>query len=300
MSYLTDPPREQPSTYFVEDLSNQEEMARLEVQDKMLNTGMGSLLPKFTDPASLGQILDVGCGTGGWLLETARTYPTIEKLFGVDISSKMLAHARAQAEARQLDGRVQFRVMDALQRLDFPGWSFDLVNQRLGFSWLRTWDWKKIFAEYKRVTRPGGIIQITESNAAVESDSPAQAKFARMLLEAFYNSGRLFAPTIDGVTGELVHLMTEHGIENVQSQVHTLVYRVGTVEWQYLYEDMVHFSRVMVPFFQKWANVPHDYQEICQQAFKEMQQPDFVATMTLLTVWGTTRKDGRGIPMAGW
>jgi hypothetical protein len=42
----------------------------------------------------------------------------------------------------------------------------------------------------------------------------------------------------------------------------------------------------MLPFLQKWAHVPSDYQQTCQQAFKEMQQPDFVATMTLLTAWG--------------
>jgi hypothetical protein len=39
---------------------------------------------------------------------------------------------------------------------------------------------------------------------------------------------------------------------------------------------------VGLSFYQKWTRVPDDY----QQALKEMQVPDFVATWTWLTVWG--------------
>src|SRR5262249_51416513 len=105
---MSESPREHPSTYFVQNRSNLEEIARLEVQDKMITTGMGGVLPELADPTSLRSILDVGCGPGGWLIETARTYPTIKKLIGADISDKILAHARARAEQGQLDKRVQF------------------------------------------------------------------------------------------------------------------------------------------------------------------------------------------------
>src|SRR6516225_3646913 len=157
-------PQEHESTYFVQDRSNQDEMTRLEVQDTMLTTGMGGVLPELSDPTVLRRVLDVGCGTGDWLLETARTYPTIEKLVGVDISSKMMEHARSKAKVQGLDGRVEFQTMDALRILEFPPASFDLVNQRLGISWLRTWEWKKILLEYRRVSRPAGIVRITEGH----------------------------------------------------------------------------------------------------------------------------------------
>jgi hypothetical protein len=83
--------------------------------------------------------------------------------------------------------------------------------------------------------------------------------------------------------------MTLHGLEDVKSHLYTLVYRAGTESGQYLYEDMLHAFRVAVPFFQKWTRLPDDYEQIYQQALKEMQQPDFVATYTLLTAWGTSR-----------
>jgi hypothetical protein len=149
----TEPLREHSSTYIVQDRSNLEEMTRLEIQDKMLTTAMGGVLPELVDPGSLQRVLDVGCGTGGWLMETARTYPTIEKK----------AHAR--------------------------------------------------------------------------------------------------------------------------------VYRPGTEMGQYFYEDTTLFFRVGLPFLQKWTCVPSNYHEICEQACSEMQQPGFVATMTLLTAWGI-RPDG--------
>src|SRR5215831_5436600 len=101
MSYFTEPQREHPTTYIVQDRSNQEEIARLELQDKMLTAGMGGVLSELPDPTSLRRVLDVGCGTGGWLIETARTYPSIETLVGVDINNKIVAYAHTQVKAQQ-------------------------------------------------------------------------------------------------------------------------------------------------------------------------------------------------------
>jgi ubiquinone/menaquinone biosynthesis C-methylase UbiE len=291
-------PREHPSTYFVQDRSNQDEMDRLEIQDRMLTAGMGGVLPELSDPAQLRHVLDVGCGTGGWLIETARTYPTIKRLVGVDISEKMMVYARTYSETQDLNERVYFQATDALRALPFSDDYFDLVNQRLGVSWLRTWDWKKLLLEYQRVMRPGGIIRISEGLGA-ESNSPAFTRLNNIVLETFHRSGNLFTASSDGITGELARLMTLHGIQDVQTQVHALVYRAGTVEHQSFYEDMRRACRVALPFFQKWTRVPSDYGEICDQALKEMQQPDFVATATLLTAWGTRPKDGKPMLMRG-
>ena len=293
MSNPTVPSREHPSTYIVQDRKNAEEMTRLEIQDKMFTTAMGGVLPELTDPTILRRVLDVGCGTGGWLLGTAQGYPTIEKLVGVDISCTMMDHARAQAKSLALDGRVAFQTMDALRILEFPPASFDLVNQRFGVSWLRTWEWTKILLEYQRVTRLGGIIRITEANFIPECNSPALMKLCELLLETCYRSGRLFRPSSDGVTSELAHLMTVHGIRDVQTQTHTLIYRAGTQAGHHFYENNARLFRLMLPFFEKWTRVPSDYEEIYQQALKEIQQPDFVARENFRTVWGTRAEEGK-------
>jgi ubiquinone/menaquinone biosynthesis C-methylase UbiE len=300
MSDFTEELRENPSTYFVQDRSNRQEMERLDMQDKIVTIEMGGVLSEFADPSCLRQVLDVGCGTGGWLMEMARTYPTIERLVGADISGKILAYARTKAESLGLGTRVQFQTMDALRVLEFPTSTFDLVNQRLAASWLRTWDWKKILLEYHRVTRPGGIVRITEANI-VESNSPALTKLWSIFLETFFRSGHYFTLSHDGLTSELARLMTQHGFEDVQTRLSPWpsCYRAGTEMGQCLYEDMAHFFRLLLPFFNKWTCVPSDYEEIYQQALKDMQQPDCVVTGSLLTAWGVRSRDGRTLLMRG-
>ncbi len=290
--------KEHPSTYIVQDRGDLDELARLELQDKMLTTAMGGVLPEVADPSSLRRILDVGCGTGGWLMETALAYPTIEKLFGADISGKMTAYTRLRAKGLGLGGRVEFQTMDALRLLEYPNASLDLVNQRLAVSWLRKWEWTKILHEYQRVTRTGGIIRITESSH-LESNSPALTKLNNILLEAFYRSGRFFEVGNSGFTTELVRLMTQHGIEDIKSRIHALVFQGGTQAGQDFYEDVARGFRVALPFLRKYTHLPSDYEETYQQALKEIQQPDFTATWTLVTLWGTRPEYGGHIRMRG-
>ncbi|MBV9230540.1 MAG: class I SAM-dependent methyltransferase, partial [Chloroflexi bacterium] len=195
--------RERPGTYFVQDRSNQEEMTRLQIQGQMFTAGMGGVLPEQPDPTGFRRILDVGCGTGDWLIQAAKTYPDMSRLVGIDISSSMLDYARAQAAAQQENHRVEFAVMDALLMLEFPSNSFDLVNQRLGMSYLRTWDWAKLLEEMQRVTKRNGVIRITESNIIVENNSPALSRLYEFVLPAIYRAGHLFEEETTGLTAHL-------------------------------------------------------------------------------------------------
>jgi ubiquinone/menaquinone biosynthesis C-methylase UbiE len=279
--------REHPSTYFVQDRSNQDEMTRLHIQDQMITAGMGGVLPEQPDPALFHRVLDVGCGTGDWLIEAAKTYPTMKLLVGVDISGKMLDYARAQAEAQQVSDRVQFASMDALRMLEFPPAYFDLVNQRFGWSYLRTWDWPKLLQEYQRVTRFKGVIRITECDIIAESSSPALLQMERILFEALRQAGHFFTPNLDGVTSELARLLQQYGLQEVQTCAHTLEYQADTVQTRLFYEDVKHAFRTLLPFLRKWTRVPDDYEDIYQQMLTEIQQPDFTATWRLLTAWGS-------------
>ena len=176
---------EHPSTYFVEDRSSKDDLARLKLQDRMITQAMGGVLPEQPDPSLFRRVLDVGCGTGGWLIETAKTYPAIETLCGIDVSSTMVAYARTQADAAGVSDRVRFQVMDALRMLEFSSGYFDLVNQRSGASYLRTWDWSKLLQEYQRVTHIGGVLRISEGEWGAESTSPALTRLFDLLCRHF-------------------------------------------------------------------------------------------------------------------
>jgi len=232
-------------------------------------------------------VLDVGCGTGGWLIELAKTSPQIALLIGVDISRTMVKDARGQAHDSQVSDRVEFHTMDALRMLEFPDRFFDLVNQRAGASYLRTWDWLKLLQEYRRVSRSGGVIRVTEFGITPTSTSPALTQLCELLVMALFQAGHLFVPQSQGITNELARLLDLHGVQQIQTRTWTLDYRVGTPQWQGLVEDVRIGFRTLLPFLRTWAQVPGHYEEIYQQALAEMQHPDFAATGSLLTVWGT-------------
>lgn len=289
MSTPTEPSRsrEHTGTYFVQDRGNVEELQRLQIQDRLVTESMGGVLPEQADPTIFERVLDVGCGTGGWLIAVAKAFPTTALLVGVDTSSKMISFAQAQAEAQGVADRVQFRAMDALQILEFPTAFFDLVNQRSAASWIRTWDWPKLLSEYQRVSRPGGVIRITEPEILVTSPSPALAVLFELMLAALSQAGHLFTPQNDGLTGHLAGLLSRSGFENIQTRVSTLQYHAGTPEGHYAYEDARYLFRTIVPFLRKWTRVPEDYETIYQQAMNDMQQSDFVIISRMLTAWGT-------------
>ena len=283
---MSDSHKEQPSTYFVQDRNNQEELARLQVQDQMITRAIGGVLPEQPDPASFQRVLDIGCGTGGWLIETAKTYPTMTRLYGVDISGTILDYARVQAETSQVNDRVEFIVMDALRMLEFPDHFFDLVNIRFAESWIRTWEWPKMLQEMQRVSKPGGIIRITDANGTAGSNSPALNRLYLLGIQAMYQAGYYFTPDGASVINHLPDLMYQHGVLNIQSRAFTVEFRAGTSEGQLFAENMKLAYRTIQPFLKKWLRLPDDYETIYQQMLIEMQAPDFVARWDVLTAWG--------------
>ena len=277
--------QDNPSQYVVEDRSSNPEMIRLMIQDSTVTAGMGGPLSEQPDPAALHRVLDIGCGPGGWTLEAARMYPHME-LVGIDISWRMIEYARAEAQARKLTDRTEFRVMDALRPLDFPDAFFDMVNMRFGASFLLVEDWPRLLRELLRVTRSGGIVRVTDI-VTTQSSSPAYNRLNQMIHCALYRSGHSLTEEKAGVTDELPHLLSESGCQQVQTKDDTLEFVAGTVGGQNVYEISRFGLQTMLPFLQKWECATEDYDALYQQAMVEMQQRDFHITWSLVTAWGT-------------
>jgi ubiquinone/menaquinone biosynthesis C-methylase UbiE len=278
-----------PSTYFVQDRKNKKELTRLMVQDQMITASMGGVLPEQADPTIFRHVLDVACGTGGWSIEAVQAYPATS-LVGIDISQRMIEYARVQAKAHQVNDRIKFYVMDALYTLDFPAATFDLVNLRYGSSFVRTWDWPKVVTELLRVTRPGGIIRVTDTEAIHQSNGPMLMQLGDMFLRAFFRAGHLFEQERTGLTSHLAQLLDQYGCEQVQTKAYGLEYQAGTVEGETYYENAALFFQTIRPFIQKWGCASKNYEGVYQQALAEMHQPDFLATINLLTAWGSKPK----------
>ncbi len=288
--------RQLPSTYFVRDRANLDELDRLRFQDDLVTAEMGGPLPEQANPDTFRRILDVACGTGGWLIEAAKTYPHIRKLIGVDVNTHLLDYARKQAEEEGVSDRVEFQEMDALLVLEFPRGYFDLVNLRFGTSFLRTWNWPKMLSELKRVTYPGGVVRITELRR-VYSTSPAHIRLLALIGEAFFNAGHLFSQEkveatfvegISGIANDLERLLDQYGLHDIKTRISTVHYRTGTPAGQQYFEDIRLSAKNMIPFIRKWGRLPDDYDELARQTLEEVQQPDYSGSLDVLTAWGTT------------
>jgi hypothetical protein len=131
------------------------------------------------------------------------------------------------------------------------------------------------------------VIRFTEVEFAVTSSSPALTRLAYLSIQALYRAGHYFTPGSDAMITHLSRIMRQHGVQNVQTRAHALEYRADTPPGGQIFaEDMRIVYRTTVPFMRKWIRLPDDYEDIYQQALREMQAPDFVATLNVLTAWG--------------
>jgi ubiquinone/menaquinone biosynthesis C-methylase UbiE len=110
----------------------------------------GRMLPR----PRYGRVLEVGCGTGFWLLNLWQA-GYAEDLHATDISAGMLEVCARQA--RRLGCRVEARPSDA-ERLPYGDGSFDLVT---GHAFLHhVPEPREALAEILRVLRPGGAMLV--------------------------------------------------------------------------------------------------------------------------------------------
>ena len=118
-------------------------------------TRYGEALLRAAAVRPADRILDIGCGTGWSTLELARMAIS-GSVLGVDLSSKMLQHARAVAERVGLTN-VTFERADA-QVHPFPESAFDVAVSKFGAMFFA--DPVCAFANIRRSLRAGGRLAI--------------------------------------------------------------------------------------------------------------------------------------------
>ncbi len=283
----TPPPSSQNNhPYFIE-AENAAEMARLMHQDRLLTKSMGGVFPERLDLSHVNTVLDVACGPGGWILDVARTYPSIEAT-GIDISTIMIEYANAQAWTQGLSN-AKFQVMNALKPLEFPDNSFDLVNARLLVGFMTQATWPQLLQECWRITRPGGIICWTEGDQFGNSNGPAMQELTTKASRAMYLAGQTFSPDGQnfGITPVLSRLVREAGYQNIQHRAEAIDYSAGTEAYSGWYQNFMVILKLLQPFIVKSGlTTPEEASQLYQQAMEEMKSSDFCGILYLLTVWG--------------
>ncbi len=100
------------------------------------------------------EMLDVGCGVGGWLRKLLEWGASANRLHGIDLLQDRIDNARC------LSSGIDFQVASGYE-LPFPDSSMDLISAHTVFSSIVDTEHRKSLAEEMvRVLRPGGRILI--------------------------------------------------------------------------------------------------------------------------------------------
>ncbi|TNF23710.1 MAG: class I SAM-dependent methyltransferase [Deltaproteobacteria bacterium] len=163
------------------------------------------LVARRLDLASVGTVLDVGCGVGHWGQRLATVMSADVEVIGVDHEAGFLDAARARAETRP--GRHTYLHATG-ETLPFEDGRFDLVTCQTVL--IHVADARAVLREMLRVTRPGGLVLLSEPNNLVDPVSNRIAlggledgELARLFaFEATCIRGRAALGEGDAVVGE--------------------------------------------------------------------------------------------------
>ena len=149
------------------------------------------------------RVLDLACGTGTLSIWAKQASPQSEVL-GIDGDPEILSIARRKAE--QEDTTVEFDTAMSYD-LPYPDAHFDRVLSSLFFHHLSLDDKLRTAREIHRVLKPGGQLHVADWGRAENCVMRGLFVFVQIL------DG--FANTRDNVSGKLVGVFDEAGLEKV-------------------------------------------------------------------------------------
>ncbi|KAF7314432.1 Methyltransf-25 domain-containing protein [Mycena kentingensis (nom. inval.)] len=136
----------------------------------------------FATPPS--RVLDIGCGTGTWILNCGKTWRK-SHFVGLDI-----VPLHPNLGSAELASRVTWVQANFLEGLPFPNDEFDFVHIKRIALGVPEDKWDGLFEEIARVLRPGGAFELIEEDlffpgklsdddSDSESDTVSQMRYAR-------------------------------------------------------------------------------------------------------------------------
>ncbi|KAI7863333.1 S-adenosyl-L-methionine-dependent methyltransferase [Spinellus fusiger] len=189
------------SSYFLP--RDEEEQDRLNSQHFALKALYGSnIAPAIHEKLpSHPHILDIGCGSGSWVMEVGIEYPNAQ-VKGIDMMDMFPTMIRPE--------NVIFELTNVLDGIPYPDNTFDFVHMRLMITALRINEWSAVLAEIYRTVKPGGIVQLTESNFTSIEQSPLIKICLTEFLSVMQERGQ-----DPWIASKLGSLLKEHSFEDI-------------------------------------------------------------------------------------
>jgi SAM-dependent methyltransferase len=268
---------------------SQAEMVQLIKTDQLFTKAMGGLLPE--QPAqvapNLHDVLDIGCGPGGWLLEMAYAHPHL-RATGVDISQGMIDYANALARANGLDN-AQFHVANAIDPLGFPDGTFDLVNVRHLEGVIPAAAWPALLKEMVRVSRRGGIIRITSIEWGGVTNSTAYQTLRVLMIRGTQRTGLSLIPDERwfGAAVLMSRYLRDAGCVNIQERPSIMDFSAGSAYCQAMNQQWVIVFELVEPFLlATGVTTKPELERLRHQFSIEMLEDSFRGILYSHTAWG--------------
>ncbi|KAG0782211.1 hypothetical protein G6F62_006769 [Rhizopus arrhizus] len=160
-------------------------------------------------------VLDVGCGSGAWIMDMTHDYPncTFHGCDIVDTTNKIL----------KID-QFTFKLGNVVQGLPYEDNVFDFVHMRFFIFALRKEEWPIAIKELIRVTKSGGMLQLMESIFKVPVGSSFPTHFSDIVYSIATSKGQNIK-----ITEELEGMLSANdNVKVVQSDYRHCSLNTGT------------------------------------------------------------------------
>ena len=239
--------------------NDEREINRLDFQHFMVRYAIQrNYVAPIQDPKG---ILDVGCGTGRWAHDMAVTFPRT-KVFGLDID------ASVARESNTLPANYRFVQGNVLKELPFPDMTFDFVHQRFLHMALPVNSWNYVVQELVRVTRPGGWVELTESDLLMHRPGPAIQRLSEWGFEIASTRG--IDPRVSSKIGKFLNVA---GLINIQAyRIDLPIGNWGGRLGSMAASDLVSYNQVVKPkILERFKVSSAEYDSLSMQMRKEWE-----------------------------
>jgi arsenite methyltransferase len=148
------------------------ESTRAEYEDALRFVG---ILPGWT-------VLDAGCGPGGYVPLICEQVGSTGRVAALDLAPENIAHVKRLVREGNCVAPMDLRVGSVLD-LPFADASFDCVWCANLVQYLTEAEFIQVLGEFRRVTKPGGIVAVKDFDATLQQILPLDpAIFARLFM----------------------------------------------------------------------------------------------------------------------